>query len=281
MAISFQDRRELDWARNDAWFEDHGWDRIDLLDHEIATWAAQWLRRVTTGRTEAARVAIDVSSMSRLRIGAVVQALLTLPPDARAEVDILYTPSTFPAELPEGDYEPQVFDVAPVSDYFAGWWTDLAAPLVAVIGVGYELEMAASAIDKLEPEGTIVFVPDRDDPAYAAKVRGANYALMDTGGVDPSEVQYKVADPFACFRLLEATVAKLEQRFRIAIVPLGPKIYAACAMLVAGLHPATSQAIRVTAGSRQAAINRTSNGKLYGLTVLVNPPPVEQSGASS
>ena len=270
--IPFGDRHVLDYRKNEAWFREHSWKEVELEEEQIVSWTANWLAGLSSGHAESVRIAIDVSSMNRLRIGAVIEAMLSLPLDARAEVDLLYTPAQF--EVPDQSEDPQVFDVTPVSDYFAGWWTDLGAPLVAVIGVGYELEMAASAIDKLEPEGTIVFTPNGEDARYAKEVARANVALMQPAKV--GRQPYEVADPFGCFGLLETTLAKLEQRFRVAFVPLGPKIFAACAMLAAGLHPDTSQVIRVTTGSRGTAVNRRSNGKLCGLTVLINPPPGEQ-----
>jgi len=269
--IPFEDRHELDYAKNKEWFRDHAWTSIAITETEFVEWATTWLRDLCTGGPRPVRVAVDISSMNRPRIGAVIEAMLSLPPNARAEVDLLYAPAIF--EAPERGNDPQIFDVAPVSDYFAGWWTDLDAPLIAVIGLGYELEMAASAIDKLEPESTIVFRPDAENHLYAGEVDRANEALMQTRGVMPDPVHYKVADPFSCFCELESTLAKLEPRFRIAMVPLGPKIYAACAMLAAALHSETSQVIRVSAGTHRIAQNRVSNGRLCGLSVLISPPP--------
>ncbi len=275
--IPFGDRHEHDYATNQQWFADNGWELVDVVEKNVATWTADWLAGLSRGRSEAVRVAVDLSSMSRLRIAAAIEALLSLPADARASVDLLYTPAEFEPRDPNAD--PQVFDVAPVSDYFAGWWTDLSAPLVAIIGVGYELEMAASAIDKLEPETAVVFIPAGEDDRYAPAVADANVALMHANGV--ASQPYAVADPFGCFGRLEATLAKHERRFRVAFVPLGPKIFAACAMLAAGLHQESAQVIRVTSGSRARAVNRRSNGKLCGLTVLDEPAPGHRAVSSA
>jgi hypothetical protein len=269
LAIPFTDRCVLDYEKNRAWFEEHGWELRAVGDGEIAEWTRSWLAELGAERADPVRVAVDVSSMSRLRIAAVIEATLSLPQGTRAEVDLLYTPARF--QTPQIDDDPQVFEVAPVSDFFAGWWTDLEAPLVAVIGVGYELEMAATAIDKLEPADTIVFVPAGEDPRYAPEVEEANHALLLHRGVGRPTHEYAVSDPFGCFCMLEATLSKLAPHFRAAMVPLGPKIYAACAMLAAGLHGETSQVIRVTAGERQKPINRSSNGHVCGLRVLVSP----------
>ena len=269
--IPFADRHELDYAKNERFFKEHSWEIAEVPEEKIVDWTGVWLAELATGCPEPVRIAVDISSMSRVRIGAVIQALLNLPLDARAQVDLLYTPAKF--EPPPEGSDPQVFEVGPVSQYFAGWWTDLSAPLIAVIGVGYEREMAASAIDKLEPERTIVFSPCGEDSRYATEVTRANRALLEPGEEDSHVTEYEVADPFACFYILESTLARLERRFRVVMVPLGPKIFAACTLLAAGLHPQSSQVVRVSAGDRQEGIDRESNGKLCGLRVLVVPQP--------
>lgn len=278
VAIVFGDRHEHDFTANERWFAKSGWERVEIPEEEVIAWVGNWMSELAKGRENPVRVAVDVSSMSRLRIAAVIEAILELEPEARAEVDLLYTPAEFE---PPPEEDPSVFSVAPVSDYFAGWWTDLGTPLVAVIGVGYELEMAASAIDTLEPERTIVFTPDGEDLRYAEEVERANRALMATKGVDRGPIPYEVANPFGCFTALEAQLSRLEAQSRVALVPLGPKIYAACAMLAAGLHPAQTQVIRVSAGDRQKPLNRQSNGRLCGLRVVMGPADAEEAFSTS
>lgn len=273
-AIPFTDRHELDYETNERWLRESEWTLPVVGEEKIVAFMSAWLGERARGREDPMTAAIDISSMSRVRIGAVIQALLSLPADACAQVDLLYTPAKFPSAR-EGD-DPQIFDVGPVSRYFAGWWTNLSAPLVAVIGVGYEREMAASAIDKLEPTDMIVFASTTAGiDRYAAEVTSANQALLEPGEDGPQVVRYDLADPSGCFSVLEATLARLERDCRVVMVPLGPKMFAACAMLASALHPQSSQVIRVSAGEREKGLNRESDGKLYGLRVVVAP---ERSG---
>jgi hypothetical protein len=269
--LAFGDRHELDFAKNNEWFKSHKWQIVEINDEKVIAWVVDWLRDLCSDRSTAVRVAVDVSSMSRLRIAGVIEAVLSLPREARIEMDLLYTPSQF--KPPDHGKEPLVYDIAPVSDYFAGWWADLDASLLAIIGVGYELEKAASVIDKLEPEQTLVFSPQGEDAQYADEVGLANEALMRTKGVIAPPVPYEVADPFACFSEIESMLSELGSKHRVAVVPLGPKIFAACAMLASALHSETSQVIRVTAGTRQRAENRVSSGKVYGLGLSASPSP--------
>lgn len=267
-AIPFGDHQSnANYVENKQWFEANGWQLPDIQDHAFGTWVGDWLARLSSG--ERLRVAVDVSSMSRLRMAGMVEALLALPRDIRVELDFLYTPATF--EPPQRDSDPPIFDVAPVSPYFAGWWNDLDAPLLVMIGLGYELELAASAIDALEPAETEVYVPEGNDGRYLEEIEKANVALLDYPEKLSARIAYSVGDPFSCFRELESRVERLSPARRLAIVPLGPKIFAVCALLAAALHPAAAQVIRVSAGSRQAPIDRRSDGSVYGLTAVVGP----------
>jgi hypothetical protein len=116
--IPFDDRHELAYKTNERWFREHSWERIEIPEEEIVEWAQTWLRGLCARRPEPTRVAVDVSSMSRPRIAAVIEAMLSLPQQAQVEVDLLYTPAEF--SPPDRSQDPPVFNVAPVSDHFAG-----------------------------------------------------------------------------------------------------------------------------------------------------------------
>lgn len=164
--------------------------------------------------------------------------------------------------------------MTPVSENFAGWWTALEKPLVAIVGLGYETEMAASALDLLEPAEVQSFIPEGTDERFLNAVREANEGIGDWCAVDPEEFSYPVGDPFTCFRQLEARVRRLQASRRVSLVPLGPKIFALVAMLSAALHPGACQVIRVSAGTHQKPIPRRSDGDLFGLTLSLSNPPL-------
>ncbi len=270
-AIPFATRRKLEFEPNLKFFKSSGWDLLSVEESDCYTAVSDWLRSLLSGLDEPVRVAIDVSSMSRDRIADVVEGVFDLPLSAELDVDFLYTPAKFQPPPEEGE-QPPVFSVAPVSGYFAGWWSALDKPLYVVVGLGYELERAASALDVLEPETTQIYVPIGTDERYFEAVQTANQGLIDVPNLEPNEIHYEVADPFACFRRLEASIARLEDENRIALVPLGPKIFALIMTLTAALHPVTTQVIRVSAGDRQKAVPQESDGSLYGLTLALRPP---------
>jgi hypothetical protein len=270
VVIPFGDRHDLDYDVNRKFFNEAGWEISEIEEDEYFYRVSRWLSEaIAAGKPT--RIAADVSSMSRRRIADVVEAVFNLPEDAHLDIDFLYTPARF--EPPDVSLEPPVFSVGPVSESFAGWWSALEKPLHAVVGLGYELERAASALDVLEPESTQIYVPVGNDPKYLEAVRKSNTGLFEFRGVDPNEVQYPVSDPFSCFAQLEASIGRKAETHRISLIPLGPKIFALLATVASALHPTVSQVIRVTAGHREVPMPRRSNGIICGLTVALRPPP--------
>lgn len=276
LAIPFEDHQELDFDANMAYFEGSEWTVVPIKEKDFFPTVSDWISS-SIAEGGLTRLAIDVSSMSRLRIANVIEAALSLPYDVDLDLDFLYTPAEYEA-YDEGS-EPPIFSVEPVSEYFAAWWSKLDRPLFAFVGLGYELEMASSALDMLEPQGAQAFVPEGRDPRYLDAVREANKGIGAWSPVDPEEVFYPVADPFACFRLLEARVSRMVDDHRIALIPLGPKIFAVIATIAGALHPLDVQVVRVSAGKRREVAPRRSDGDLFGLTLSLRQIPVLEEPA--
>lgn len=212
------------------------------------------------------RVAMDISSTSRWRIATIVEELAQPEPGTALIVDLLYAPAVF--EAPPATDAP-ILNIEPVSPYLAGWWDDLDQPLAAIIGVGYEREHASSAIDRLEPEQTHVFVPHGVDPCFLKEVERANQGLLEQTRNIQLPVPYAVTEPYQTFQAIETLVRRLRGSQRVAVVPLGPKIFAACAALVCGLHHPAAQLIRVSANERREPIQSQADGSICGLRIVV------------
>jgi len=267
-AVPFRDRQEVAFSDNIEQLTAAEFELPELTDErQSVEWLAKWIRQ-TACDPEVTRLAVDVSSMTRPRIGAVIEMLFELPDDCSVEADLLYTPAAF-RPLGASD-DPPVLNICPVSGYYAGWWSDLEAPLHAVIGLGYELERASSAIDHLEPASFEVLIPRGIDGRYLTEVERANDALFKTPNLE-RHGYYEVPEPFACFQMLEASVHRRSENERIALLPLGPKIFAAAAMLVGALHPQHAQVIRVTAADKQEARDQVSDDQIYGIRLVMRP----------
>lgn len=256
-----------DYEVNQAELSAGGFDVDAVEDDDFPDAVRAFLAHVVSTATESLpRVAIDISSMSRWRIATVVEEL-TVPAGCPPLVaDLLYAPAAF--EPPPGTDTP-ILSIEPVSPYLSGWWDDLDQPLAAIIGVGYEFEHASSAIDRLEPEETHVFVPQGHDPRYLEEVVRANQGLLNESRDIQPPLSYSVTEPYQTFQAIDTLVRRLRGSQRVAVVPLGPKIFAGCAALVCSLHYPATQFIRVTANERRDPINSEADGSLCGLRIVV------------
>jgi hypothetical protein len=210
------------------------------------------------------RVAFDISSMSRWRIASVVEELTADDAGGRTVADLLYAPAEF---TPPFDADVPVLSVEPVSAYLSGWWDDLDQPLATIIGVGYESEHASSAVDRLEPEDSFVFVPHGADSRYLIEVEAANEPLLKAAQHSNTIGSYEVTEPYATLQALDTLIRRLRRDHRIAIVPLGPKVFAACAAIAGCLHHPAVQLIRVTANDRREPIDSRIDGTVCGLRI--------------
>lgn len=280
LAVPFADHHELDFKKNLEFVRQAKWEISECDEESFYELVSSWFTSLLNDAGQLVRVAVDVSSMRRHRIADIVEAVFALPAEANIDVDFLYAPARY-AE-PNPNREPQVISVTPVTDAFAGWWEDLDKPLLGIVGLGYEFERAASALDVLEPDNTQIYMPQGSDERYAKAVSKANAGLEELPGVMPSRVDYSVADPFSCFKSLEVTVSRMAASDRIALIPLGPKIFALVVTVVAALHPAEVQVVRVSADVNEPAEPRKADGNVYGLTVsLRSLPEVEETEESS
>lgn len=269
VAASFaHNREEASFVENAAWYADRPHEVVDVDGNEFGPWVERWLAAVTEppdadDEEPTKRVAIDISSMTRLRIAAVVEALNELPGDRAVQVDFLYAPECYHEPPPPAD---ATLSIGPVSPYFAGWSTELDRPLVALIGLGFEPEKAAGAVEFLEPEHAYACAPIGPDPRFRAKLDESNAGLWRSDRVTRG-FDYRLEDPYATFGRVESRVEALLRSARPLLVPLGPKIFALSSLLAAALHLPAVPVWRVSSGELERPVPREACGELYGLTV--------------
>lgn len=212
-------------------------------------------------------LAIDVSSIPRDRIARLVEGLRQIdtsgPEDessSAAIVDVLYTPSMPPTATPGPE---RIEVLGPVTPAFAGFAPDPDSPVVAFVGLGIEQDRAIGALEYIEPATTWAFVPYGEDETFDRAMEEANFWVWRS--VDfAQQIRYKVEDPFWLYTTLERLVFSESAAGRPILVPLGPKIFAACCLLVAS-HNERAGVWRVSAGRFAETRDYESAGKLVGL----------------
>jgi hypothetical protein len=270
-AVPFQQNRVEAYEENYAAFAELGFELPEVSEEREREFARNWLSERCAGAhlQRQAHIAVDISSMNRLRIASLIEALANLQTDVHLIVDLLYMaadyrPSTVPATGTLG--------IKPVTPFFAGWMPDLDKPTLVLLGLGYEIDAADGVVEYLDPDDTLAWIPLGFDQRYLDEVRRANESLARA----EEDRVYRIEDPYSLLLDLDREVAHRRRRARVMIVPLGPKIFAAISMLVATAHRPAVSVWRVRHSDLAPPVDRRGNGRVCGIRVSNRPfSPVE------
>jgi hypothetical protein len=200
---------------------------VCATDLDFARTFSSVLRGVSNSRIRS--VGIDISSLGRRRIAHIVAELSA--PNALPEgcqVEFYYAPGKYQA--PQKNPSSSLVADA-VTDRFRGALRSLSLPLAAVIGLGYEPFRAIGVFELLEPGQTWAFFPESEDENYESALLSANRLLRNS--LSPSSVlDYPVLRPSEAYKRLESLVVNASDDHRIVLVPMGPKIFAVCCLLL-------------------------------------------------
>jgi hypothetical protein len=271
-AIEYDANRELNYRRNREIFEgvgtvlpDPGEELRDILVGRIDRlidlhFKAKQLLGI---EDQAFRIAVDISCMNRDRMALVALAVLSCAVDG-VEVDFLYSPAAFAEDLVGS--EGAVVVNRPILG-LDGWTVDPNLPVTCLIGAGFESRLAMAAIETLEPASTVWLFPRGLDGRYDEVVEKRNYG--DAVSVFDHVSQYDIRAPYRLISDLDATVSRLLQGSRVVLVPLGPKIFALCAILIGITHPVGTTIWRLSADTERTPEDRIATGPIVGLRVRV------------
>lgn len=230
LAIAFEDGHEHSFAENKIKLTESGFNIVEGLETEVTAIVSSLLKNIDIKNKSIIRGCIDISSTTRLRMGNILQSLC-LYDKADVMLDVTFTYNV--AEYsPPGTQLELATTCGPVSAFFAGWPDDPERPVAAVLGLGYEMEKALGALEYLEPAESLLVCPISKDPRYDVGVGDANNSLTSQGK-SSDLFRYHVDKGTDCIELLNALVSRLENDFRIIILPFGPKLFALCSMLIA------------------------------------------------
>jgi hypothetical protein len=265
--LDLESRGEKSYDENRQIARDSGFELPIIAPIQLSGWFVELVAELAND-TPMPRLAIDVSSISRDRIARLIEGLQNVDRIREAEdaqtaiVDLLYTPAVPPTET-RGPERIEV--LGPVTKRFAGFAPDPDSPVVAFLGLGIEQDRAIGALEYIEPATTWVFIPHGESKDFDEKLDGANSLVWQS--IDEAQrIRYRVDDPFSLYTILEQLVFSESAAGRPILVPLGPKIFAACCLLVASQHRRAG-VWRVTPGSYGKAHDCESAGKLIGLRV--------------
>lgn len=206
-------------------------------------------------------ILVDISSMSRPMLADIVFELSVVEGAASVTVTFVYLPAEFVKENTE---HAPVAVTEPVTAEFAGWTSTPERPITAVVGLGYEHDLALGTIEYLEPTNVWVFVPKGEDRRYDDAVNQANRTLKDMLR-DERIMNYRVDAPARVHAILENLVFGLLQSSRPVLVPFGPKIFSLCCLLVARSYAPQITVWRVSGETFAKPGDRKASGKIITL----------------
>jgi hypothetical protein len=206
-------------------------------------------------------ILLDVTSFDREKIAGLLQLFFNNSAHIQ-EVTICYFPQTFVEPSQSLDI---VRSFGPVIPAFIGETSISRDSLALIIGAGYEYGRAVGAIDLLEPDRIYCMTPIGTDPRFENAIENNN---LEFSFLEDDELlqKYDLRRPESLFYEIRRIVEFEIQERNVLILPLGPKIFAAVAMLVAFiLHPSV-MVWRHSTVSKDVP-NSTSDAHASGLDV--------------
>ncbi|MCU0613460.1 MAG: hypothetical protein MUD09_00095 [Desulfobacterales bacterium] len=258
IAAAFKDNQVLDFKKNLNFFNENSYQIQIVKEDRFFNWIIKTLKNIKKNEI---KILVDISSMSRLRIAAIIAAIVQLSAKKQFFVEFVYALAKY---TPPPKMLGPITQMGPVLSYFAGWFPDPGINCAAIIGLGYDFGKAVGTIEYLEPYEIWALNPIGEDNKYEKAVRKANHHLLDV--IDKNKLlNYEVKKPFETFYKIESLISKLIQSSRPTIVPFGPKIFCLISLLIAVMHYPKTSVWRVSSEKYEKILNRYPSGTVVGI----------------
>lgn len=258
IAWNFTDRHTLSYGDNASWFSSN---KYEIIDDDCFF---EQLKVILSNASSSSNIigGIDISSMTRKRLAAIVELCCEGYIKSGSSIDFLYS---------LGSYSPPPTEIAPnthfgpISPFFAGWTTSPNKPPIAIVGLGYEESKALGATEYIQADEAWAFIPDSPIETYLPAVLEANSTLLS---FLPSrqQISYRADDPIGCYNLLESLLYGVVPFGRPIILPFGPKIFTLMALLACTKYSEAS-VWRVSAQESEIPIDRLPSEHIIGVRV--------------
>jgi hypothetical protein len=263
VAIAYADNQvhSFDWNRQ--YFQEVGTIYMPTSSEDFDSAFEEILNPLQEART--AHIAVDVSAFDRGRLAGVIRGLERAAQSQQLDVTFYYAAGAF--DLHGSQSDPTVMVNGPLKG-FEGWSSDPSIPIACIVGLGFENFLALAALETLEPARTVAFIATSDDARFQQRVKSDNSGLLSTSEV--ALIPYDLDRPFEALHDLEEVVHALRSRYRVAIVPLGPKLFALMALLVAFDYRDQVTVWRVSGDQGAQTHDQTATGQVTTLRAVVS-----------
>jgi hypothetical protein len=258
VALAFDSTETLSYGENVATLVDLGFDLV-AVEPDVGV---QLVSLIGAASPVIESIGFDVSSFTRLQIAQIVDALSHV--DApHLKMVFLYAPA---ASDGWGSEARPITVASPVHPAFTSWMDDPALPLSAVIGVGVENNLALGVAEYLDVSSVHAFVPVGGDPGFDALNEAANQEFFLASYL-VRRSEYDIQDAFRLFTRIESLIYGIAPESRVAVVPLGPKIFALCAILAVAMSDRAATVWRFSSAGGASPSDRSAAGPIVALVV--------------
>lgn len=266
VATAFIDNRILNFKKNYEFYSKAGFKILDHSNIQFNEWIKSYASDLKIRKDDSFHLLVDISSMTRHRIAAIVAALRSYQREFSVVVDFVYALAAFTGPLTPSA---PIIKAGPVTKDFAGWSVDPDMPNSLIIGLGYE-DVATGAVEYIEPGDLWLMIPTGGDKRYILEIEKANKELLNV--VSKQQIfEYNILRPFELFTSLESLCVGAMRFSRPVIVPFGPKIFTLCSLLISSIYDPNISVWRITSGKYGQPSDRIPTGEVIGLRVNFLP----------
>ena len=188
----------------------------------------QALEAIQLAVAAGSRMRVDISSMRRSTIAAVVDALQSA--HGERDIQFVYSPAAYEASA-GAVADHLTLSAGPVSDAFRGDLRPSSVPVGLVAGLGLEPHRIMGLTELLEPDEVWAFVASSDDARFQQDARRVNQLTLE----DPHTrtVTYDIRSVAETYLAVDSLVFAAAPRRRLVLAPSGPKMFTLVCLLVA------------------------------------------------
>lgn len=244
------------YNENRRWFESAGCHLMseNLVLEEVAGASAQGLR-----------IRIDVSSMRRLTLAKLIEALGR--EGLAIKVQFVYAPAAYESSS-KAAIPIESLSAGPLTPFFSGTVRTTRFPVGLVAGLGLEEHRIVGITELLEPAHLWAFIAHSDDPRFHEAVAVVNGPVISDA--QTTQVRYDMRSVADTYAAVESLVFAASQSYRVVLAPSGPKIFSLACLLVAyprsNLRPAVW---RVGSQDAGPAIDVAAKGDVVAVDVWI------------
>ncbi|WP_206646013.1 hypothetical protein [Pseudoalteromonas phenolica] len=191
---------------------------------------------IKSSNDDTTKIGIDISLIDRKTLAGLFSTLAKVALKYQFEIRIIYTLAEYTP--PSGESHPNN-NVKPVSNFFSGWSSRPGLPILSIVGLGYERDKAIGAVEFLESSEAFLYLPKSNEQRYYSDVMKGNKRLIECYP-DNHQFAYDLESPTQTILSLDAVINAYKNKFKIVLLPFGPKLFYALSLIISVHHPEIS-----------------------------------------